>query len=332
MSRHHLRGLAACVSAALLASGVAGCGQSQLRSDAELDTSAYPALSTTQVDDVLDSLAHTLETADKDRTSESLQARLENPALSMRLSQYRLNAANKDLAVPSLVADPVAVSVSKGPAWPRAILDVTGAADGATPLVLVLRQADARSPYRLWQWMHLLPKQSVPPTAAVAAGSQLRDAADGKDLAMSGQQAKDAWAKSVTDADAQKSAGIDTDEFMANIRDEQKNWQQAIGQTGTLSYTVSPADDLLVFSDEDGGALVATSYTYRTDVAIKSGEGGIEMGGDVGALLGEGGKVTGKAHWTYTITVLIHVPAADADNASTRVIAGEKVLTEATRD
>lgn len=330
--RLHRRLLALGIGACLSVGALTGCGKAEMRATEPLDTSAHPALTQTQVTSVLDSLTRTIAAGDDKRTAEALEPRFEDPALAMRVSQYRLNAADNSLTVPTLLTDSASLTVSLGSTWPRAILDVTKPPESATPLVLVVRQDNARSPFKLWQWMHLLPGQSVPSTAAVATGAKLLPLDKDQGLALSPARARDTWPKAIVDDKARKDAGFDVDEFMANIREEQKNWKQAIGNTGSLSYSVKPAGDVMVFADEDDGALVATSYSYRTDVAINDGEGGVQMGGDVGATLGEEGKVTGKAHWTYTITVLIHIPADSASGAQTRVIAGEKVLTEATRD
>lgn len=332
MRRRITRATALAASATLVAACLAGCGSEVMKADEKLDTSDSPALTTQQVNDVLDALGGTMSVGDKDRTRQALEERFAEPALTMREAQYNLNAKNNELAVPQLVTKAASVTVSSNTGFPRVILDVTEAPEGRTPLVLLAVQPSARENYKLAQWMYLIPGQSVPSTAAVAAGAHLVPGNDAKTGTMSPNAAKDSWAGAVKDEKAQKEAGFEADEYMKNIRDEQKSWQEAIGDSGTLAYDITPAKDAIAVRDEDGGVLVATSYTYRTDVAIKSGEGGIQMGGDVGTLLGEEGKVTGKAHWTYTLTVLIHVPAAGNDKAAPRVIAGEKVLTEAARD
>lgn len=333
MSGHRL--LAAALAAVVTlgcATTLTGCATPEMRATEPPATTPYPALEKPQVERVLSTLAEAIVAGDEARTEEALQARFQNPALAMRLAQYRLNSANNAISVPVLLADPASLTVTSSTEWPRAIIDVTNPPDGATPLVLVLRQDDARSPYRLWQWMHLLPGQAVPSTAAVETGAKMLDPTDGDGLALTPAAARDEWAKAITDEEAQKAANIETDEFLANIRDEQYNWKSAIGATGQLAYSVTPNDDLVAIADEEGGALVAASYVYRTDVAINDGEGGIQMGGDVGTLLGDDGRVTGKAHWIYTITVFLHIPASTDKDAHTRVIAGEKVLTEAVRD
>ena len=333
MTRQPLRtAVTLAVVASVSVGALTGCEKAELKATESLDRSSQASLTESQVKTVLSSLDDTIAAGDKDHKADSLKARFEDPALTMRVAQYDLNGADKDLAVPQLLTSSESLTVSNSVTWPRVIVDVTKQPEGSAPLILFIRQDDARSPYRLWQWMHLLPGQSVPSTAGLSTGASIIAPGDGDGLTGAPKTVADAWAKAVPDEKAQESAGLETDEFIENIRGEQKNWKDAIGDTGQIAYTITPSDTLLAIRDEDSGALVATSYTYRTDVTIKDGEGGIQMGGDVGAKLGDDGKVTGKAHWTYVVSALIHIPASSDKKAKARVIAGEKVLTEASRD
>lgn len=322
----------AALAASLSLSLLAGCGSTkELDAPAPSQATAYPSLTDKQVAQVIDQIDKALKAGDAANDPKPLDARLENPARTMRAAQYAIKAADAQQGFEQIPTKPVSVTVTSTTKWPRAIVDVTAAPPNSLPYILVIRQHDAHSPYRLWQWMRLLPGKSVPATAIVKKGSPAVAPDSKKGLKLTPLQARDMWAAAVLDPQAQQGKVVE-DALMSSIRAEQKQLADAIGDSGTVAGHIQPGADVVAVALSTGGVLVAANYAYRTDVTVNEGRPGIRAQGNIGLLLGEEGTITSKAHWVYEVTTLLQIPPASAKNQQIEVIGGEKVLFEAARD
>jgi hypothetical protein len=138
----------------------------------------YPALTSTQVDNVYSDILDTLKHAEDGGDVELLKPRFAGPALDIRRTQINVQkqTGNEDVnaAIPEVIRQYV---VSNSPAWPRDVFAITNPThDRQTERILVIDQENARSRYKLWAVARLftgidLPKFDVPEKGSESLGA-----------------------------------------------------------------------------------------------------------------------------------------------------------------
>lgn len=306
----------------------------------ETKASAYPALLTQNVQNLIDQVNQAIANADQTLDSEALTERVSGPALSMRQALYQLKESGQDLTISSFPTESEAVTQTASSSWPKAVFNITKADDSNTKYVQVIRQSDAHTPYQLYQWMRILPdledrKTVIPNTNVVAQGSSIIANDDSSQLAFTPSQAAAIWAEVALNDQSENAASIVVDQQISQMRTEQSNLAAAIGEAGSLSATVELEDPeqsvLAIEVAGSQGALVTATYRYTTTLSEVSSSKPIVMSGSVATLLGDGGKVTAQASWTSLINILLYVPAKSAQDLTIQAVAAEQIMIEASK-
>ena len=175
-------------------------------------TTPFPVLDRDRMERILEEVGETIAEADAELDPELLSGRVTGPALAMRTAEYRLAEASEGERTPTPVSTASQVeAVAATDQWPRAVFVISHVPDDANlPLLLVLKQQDARSPYQLWYWTTLLPGVQTPSTAHIDSGSpQLAPDAEG--LVLTPAQTLEAYAGLLGDPSAD-SAELFTDD------------------------------------------------------------------------------------------------------------------------
>lgn len=130
--------------------------------------------------------------ADAASDASLLAPRVAGDAAAVRKAEYVVAAAGGDKpdAIPSTT---LAVYGPAGKDWPRSLVAITDAPDETlTPVVLWWTQDDARSPYVLREWAHMLPGAIVPAMPNQSVGDT-QIPLDAEGLSMTPQAAIDAY-------------------------------------------------------------------------------------------------------------------------------------------
>jgi len=292
---------------------------------------APAALTPGQSSRVLEDLGTVLAAADKKLDEDLLAPRVEEPALSMRGAEYlRADATDGDRAPTTLPTTAAATIVPRTQDWPRTQLVVTEQpADLQAPRILVLRQDDPRSQYKLWGWSRLLPSISMPRTAKPEVGSPVV-APDSDELTVSPQDAIDQYADVLTKG--KKSSHDDAFEPNAS-RDEiealRARNEKAVKGSGTYDESYTPEGDPVVsLGTIDGGAIVVGQLTALAKTTLTLDGATVPISDKFYQALS--GKKTAKKSFVRTSTdiVVLYVPRKGSDEKMS-VLAFESVITAA---
>lgn len=326
--RSVVRALAALVALPLLLSA---CAVALPEPDPDPTPPApLPVLEVGQIEDVLADVGEVLVAGDAALDPALLGGRVGDPALSMRSAQYTL-ATRSDGARPltALTVEDQVLVVAATDTWPRSVAVITTVPEGATvPLLLVLDQADARSPYLLRSWVRLFPGVETPQFAGPEVGSPVV-APDADGFVATPAAALTAYADVLANGEASASfPTFGADRYIEQLTGELAANRTALEGIADVTFAAAPAEGgLTALGTADGGVLVVGTITSTTTYA-KTLEGAtITLGGPVGEWLGDG-TVGTTASATYTSTVAFAIPVA-AEGATITVLGAERVLVDA---
>lgn len=328
--------LSTAMAGTLALASLSGCTTTAQRKEVPKPTKtvSYPALRTEQVDSVLKAVNAALAVGDKSFDANDLSGRVAGPALKMRSAQYKMHQKNSNSSPTALPASSELATVTSGNDWPRSLINVTGADGNGAKYVEVIRQSKATDPYKLWQWMQLLPKASLPETDVVARGSKTLDIKSDKGLLLSPETAINTWAQTVFDEKAKNADKVFVDPLMEGKREELKSLKEGVGSAGKVATSISPLEikenTLAIDLPAKNGALVATTYTQEVNLTDVASDKPITLSGDVVNLL-DNGKITEKATWNRVICVLLQIPPKNTKDGKIRVVAASEVLTAASK-
>ena len=156
-----------------------------------------------------------------------------------------LTAAEKDNPVLS-DADPAVLTVSQGPAYPRAILVKTTRRASGFPLVTLLVAADAQQGYRVAGWATLLPGATLTGFAELESGSVFLTSAAEVGPSIEGTLA-DYAASLAYPPPAAVEHGFVEDSYAATVRQAAKAQADALGSAGSVSQQHEPQGVLGAF-------------------------------------------------------------------------------------
>lgn len=312
---------------------LAGCAAAVPEPDPEpTPDGPFPALTVPQGAAVLDAVGEALAAADGARDPAQLEGRLADPAKSLRAAQYTLAERSQGQRTPTpLTTNEQVLVVAATEGWPRTFVAVTEPAEGSTaPLLLTLRQPDARSPYRLISWARLFPGAEVPSMAGPEVGSpQLGADADG--LVVTPAEALARYADVLTNGSASQHAdSFIPDPYVAQQQAEIKTGRDSL--QGIAEITVNAAVDggaTVVLETADGGALVIGKITTTTGYRKTLAGSTLRLGGEAGAWLGDG-TVPSLANVRHDSLVAFYVPPAETE-AKIVPLGAERVLVDASR-
>lgn len=314
----------ALVAAAAL---LAGCSSTEPGAESTEVPDTSPVLTEEQIGNVTTDVNRVLE-AVKTADADALSPRVFGPALRMRVAALELDGKSGGQFPAGALSAPTNTStVSAGVEWPRTILELTEIpTDGQTPLLKVIRQEGAQDPFKLWAWVRLLPGATVPATLSAEVGVK-----EGSGAAHSAQEVVSNY---VQMAPAQVgNAVVDVDDtFTAALATQVKSMTDSASASGTVVSTLSAGEDGAVeIPTAEGGAIVVATLT-QTAVFQRTVAGStFNLGGSIGALLGENKKVEGTVTATWDITVAFAVPPA-VSGQKAKVIGAERVLRSVVAD
>lgn len=220
----------------------------------------YPLVVDAQLQNILNSVTSTIDAGDSDRDVETLQGRVDGQALRVREEFYRNNTIDEDYGLGAEIAsDEILASwMDREESFPRTIYAVTADADEESTQLVVLRQDDPRSQYKLIHNAPFAPGTELPTGELADADVEKLADDDSSGLAMSPEEAVEAMSDYLTDADAEAAEDIASNDWIEAIHEHQQDLVQRHEEQET-DVSISRA----VFSDSvdsvrlpDGSALV----------------------------------------------------------------------------
>ena len=311
---------------------LAGCAQAlpQPSPDAASDE-PQPVLTVEQTGAVLDDVGQVLAAADSSGNVDGLSARLVDPALRIRVAQFRLNSRSQGSRPPTtLTTEDQIVVVAAEDAWPRTVVAVTVTPSGSTtPLLLVLRQADARSPYLLYGWVRLFPGVETPVMAAPEIGSRML-AADADGFRATPADVL-TWYSDVLEkgAESQHADAFEPDLYSETLQSEIETGRESLEGIAQITLdALAVRDGVVALETADGGALVVGQVTTSTGYKKTLSGATLTLGGEAGAWLGDG-NVPALASVRHDSVIAFYVPASDSQKIT--VLGAERALTDASK-
>jgi hypothetical protein len=286
-----------------------------------------PVMTKSQLERILLDVDGILSEADANLDRESLEVRVDGPALQMRRFAYNLARRTEDPAnIPApLNFSPIQLFLpSATDAWPRSIMVVTGEQELQ---LLVLQQKTPRDQYKLFHYIDLLPGSNFPEVAAETVGANAIKV-DNRFLFASPLLLPDLVGELLNDGpEAPASALLDPDnEYIRDVSAVQRGLAETL-TNATLTFDHTLGDfSLVMLATADGGALAAI-FMIDTYTIIPNEPGdAVAITGDEAALLGSSGSASG-IETRYGSMLLFHIPAAGSDNLITLLGATQQLMT-----
>lgn len=267
-------------------------------------------------------------TADLD----ALATRVSGPELDLRRAAATIATAG---ATPPTTggADtlaPQAAIVPRTEGWPRWFATATEPGDDASPSLVVLRSADARSPYTVWATPSLLPGAALPTTGRPADGVAVVGLDEDTNLPATPSDVANRYADVLLAGDTSEFADqFALDSYREGITAATAAQTEALEATGgslTQERTVLP-DSVLAVRTRDGGALVVAGYRWTVTSAGPSGGLPGPLEETLAALAGEDRAL--EATVVREEVVVFNVPAAGAGTIAVVAVQSGPVSVEA---
>ncbi len=326
----HLSRVAAsiAVGSALLA----GCAQEIPQPSPDgVASEPQPVLAVEQGEAVLQAIGEVLAAADSSRDAGSLAARLADPALKLRAAQYTLAERSDGAREPTpLTTEDQVLILGATDGWPRTVMAVTQPPSGETaPLLIVVRQDDARSPYKLQDWVRLFPGVETPAMGSSDVGSlPLEPSAEGLratpadtlswygDLLVNGTESEHADA-------------FEPDPYVEALQAEIANGRTSLEGIADITLNaLAERDGVIALETADGGALVVGQITTSTGYKKTLSGSTLVLSGEAGDWLGDG-KVPALASVRHDSMVAFYVPPSE--DGKITVLGADRVLTDASK-
>ncbi|MGM1030590.1 MAG: hypothetical protein ACQEWM_12090 [Actinomycetota bacterium] len=293
------------------------------------DTLPPVALTENQFERVLEDTRAVTAAADEERNVRQVSQRVGGAALSARWTNYDVRGLNGEVqplqGIPD--GDVQLMLPQQTEVWPRTVMAVVGWEDPArAQSALVFEQEDARSPYRLVYQTTLASGVQLPAVASPTIGA----ASLPLDTPLLQRQPTE-----ITDAYADVLLNGDASEFASWFREDGDTLRADLGRAAkdeliqrpefalsTLEWSAAgddPAPRMLVTNE--GGALLATSFTETVRVTPKEEGVEISTSGAAASLAGVD-ETTSGIETTYQIQVLFAVPPADAPEGTQIQVVG----------
>lgn len=224
-------------------------------------------------------------------------------------------------------SDPQVVAVSRGKAWPRAILVGTLDEASKTQTLHVLMSTAATDPFKVYASVPMLPGTSVPAMGDLAEGSPLVKATDKAGAPLAPSQALAAYAVGLNYPKPVASKAVATTDAYANaLRTSAAGQVKALGKLAYFSQTHTPvAKNVVAFRLADGGTVTFGQLARRDVISTSRAAKELIIPGTYSKLVGKT-KATKNIVITSLESVVMVVPAK---GAATTVGADEQMVTAA---
>nr|WP_143242457.1 hypothetical protein [Bifidobacterium bohemicum] len=313
-------GAAALVLATL--AGLTGC-EGDLPQPGSVGSAQSPDLTEAQEKKIRKETLAVLSKADETKSPDGLSERVTGPALDIRTSELTIAKATGSMDPRATIPEDIAQTIiPTQTGWPRYVFSITTTtADQQSKRLLVFRQENARSNYRLWGAARLfqgakLPKFPIPQIGATAGE------ADDSGLVMTPQDAVRQYADVLqNDSKSQYADKFSSDFFREDMRKLVSAVEEGMQRNhGTQSQTFEPVKGQIAVmrSSEDGGDLVVAQINSEWTRAAGEGRESQPASDAERALFG-GGKATSTMKVSYVNLVALYVPPAGSKAKVTAV-------------
>lgn len=224
------------------------------------DPEPFPVIVDAQLERIIDAVASTVARGDADLDADVITGRLEGHALRVREDSYRNNTIDEGYADRvEIVSDEIlATWMDRDDAFPRTLYAVTSDEEATATQLLVLRQQDARSQYKLISNAPFAPGAEVPAGSLTDAGVEEMASDEATDLVMSPDAAIEALADYLSDPEADAADSIADNAWIDQVHEYQDKIVEQHGEHDTqvsVSRTVFD-DSVNAVRLPDGSALV----------------------------------------------------------------------------
>ncbi|WP_026534977.1 hypothetical protein [Arthrobacter sp. H14] len=275
----------------------------------------YPVLLEDQLQEIMDSVASTVEAADAAKNADDLKQRVAGPALEQRSATYEIQSQNSDYEAPMPIsAEPImAEIITSSYEWPRTVVAVTQSKQSEVPQALVLVQEGPRGNYKLRSAVAMLPGTTFPQAPEDPAETTTLDIGSDKALKHSPDSAMAALADVLAGKESKSADQVAENTFVEQITAFQKEQKKANSKNADISFDHTVVDEnTRALRTADGGALVF-GYLSNSMKSTPSENGGtVKLDKDYAALAGDDRTEEG-VKITFGESVMLYVPAAGSD-------------------
>ena len=280
-----------------------------------------------QLERILADIELVVSQADENLDRESIEARVDGPALQLRRFAYNLARRSEEGAnIPTEIkTSPVQLFLpSATDTWPRSVMVVTGEEELQ---MLVLRQESAREQYKLYHYIDLLPGAAFPEVAAETVGANaIRE--DNRFLFASPLVIPDLVGELLNDGpSAPASLLLDPEnDYIRDVSSVQRGLAETLSNAN-LNFAHALGDfSLVMLATADGGALVSMLMVDTYTIIPNEPGDAVAISGNEALLLGSSGSATG-IETRYGSMLLFHIPSGGAEARITLLGATQQLMT-----
>jgi len=280
-----------------------------------------------QLERILTEIELVVSLADENLDRESIEARVDGPALQIRRFAYNLARRSEEGAnLPTEIkTSPIQLFLpSATDTWPRSVMVVTGEDELQ---MLVLRQESAREQYKLYHYIDLLPGAAFPEVAAETVGANaIRE--DNRFLFASPLVIPDLVGELLNDGpSAPASLLLDPDnDYIRDVSSVQRGLAETLSNAN-LDFAHALGDfSLVMLATADGGALVSMLMVDTYTIIPNEPGDAVAISGNEALLLGSSGSATG-IETRYGSMLLFHIPSGGVEARITLLGATQQLMT-----
>jgi hypothetical protein len=311
--RRSARGFIAVTSAGLTLSLLSGCAPAPTATPSPTASAQQPpvSLQLEQVKRILKDVAVVAADADASNDKRILTERFTGAALAVRTTNYALRARNSRIAsLPAVVAEPIKFNLPAATAsWPRVLMAVTDEkGDTALPQMIVLQQESARSNYKVWFTIRLMPGAKIPAVPSADVGAIPVDAAS-LFLKMPPNRLPLAFGDVLNQGQASLSAQLFdlNNEFFKQVSQAQKDQATTLNNANITFAHLLGDPNVISLATSNGGAIVSVYQLDRYTIKPKKANSAVSVGAQEKLLLGATGSTRGVRS-VYGDMLLFYVP------------------------
>ena len=314
--RRSARGFVAITSGALTLTLLSGCATSPEHSASPtVDDQVQPvSLQAAQVQRILNDVSDIAREADARNDRRVLAERFDGAALAVRSTNYVLRTRNARIAsLQAIAAEPIKFNLPAATSsWPRVAMAVTDEeGDTALPQMIVMQQDSARSNYKVWFTIRLMPGAEIPAVPSSELGAIPVDAAS-LFLKVAPNKLPIAFGDVLNLGQASLSAQLfDLDnEFYRQVSQAQKEQATSLNNANIAYAHLLGNPNVISMATSNGGALVAVYQLDRYTIKPKRANSAVSVGAQEKLLLGATGSTRGVRS-IYGDMLLFYVPPVD---------------------
>lgn len=294
-------------------------------SDAEeAGSDEYPVVVEQQLEQILSRVGATVARGDEEQDADVLSSRMMSQALQARKDNYRNRAIDDETrAVAALPAEPVLAAWSDASEdFPRNLVAVVGGEDDQIPQLVLLRQEDARSQYKVAYTAAMIQGTEFPVSSVMDSGVEQINVTDDTGLAMSPQAALQGLGDYLSDPEDDFGDRVEDNVTIDALHTFQTERQESL-EEATAEYSRTPVQNgYTSVRLPDGSALVIGSLNAETRMSPNEEGAGIEVSELSAELAGEDSRNhEGEVVEIYRESVAVLVPSAEDEDAQVRLVA-----------